>query len=248
MRGGGGVCLVALCWRRKSFVASRAAIAGQEKCVTVLLTMVTLSITFHESLAHEGRLREIDLQAGARAVPAGGVMTRTQAALGIMRDATTSAPWGASTGLGQVGAGNARSNCVRFCLRKGDRYRPALRPRPRKPGLEPRAFGRKSVAQSREWNADRRARPQRRVGASRPLRGAPRTRWCGQSHLRLSAFRFLLFFFHPAPRKWARGTTRRVVEGASDSTTLFRRQRRDESDAPSTAQVRGPPPPLSGGG
>ena len=43
------------------------------------------------------------------------------------------------------------------------------------------------------WNADRRARPQRRVGASRSLRGAPRTRWCGQFHLRLSAFRFLRF-------------------------------------------------------
>jgi hypothetical protein len=46
---------------------------------------------------------------------------------------------------------------------------------------------------SRKWNADRRARPQRRVGASRSLRGAPRTRWCGQFHLRLSAFRFLPF-------------------------------------------------------
>ena len=91
----------------------------------------------------------------------------SRAALGIMRDATTSAPWGASTGLGQVGAGNARTNCVRFGLRKEDRHRPALRPRPRKPGLEPRGDGRKSVAQSREWNADRRARPQRRVGASR---------------------------------------------------------------------------------
>ena len=38
------------------------------------------------------------------------------------------------------------------------------------------------------------ARPQRRVGASRPLRGAPRTRWCGHETLRLSAFRFLRFY------------------------------------------------------
>jgi hypothetical protein len=50
-----------------------------------------------------------------------------------------------------------------------------------------------SLGQSRQWNADRRARPQRRVGASRHFRGAPRTRWCGHETLRLSAFRFLLF-------------------------------------------------------
>ena len=150
-------------------------------------------------LAHEGRRREVDLGAGARAVPAGGVMTRTRAALGIMRTGTTTGRWGASTGLGQVGAGNARSQLRSVLPSEGDRHRPALRPRPRKPGLEPRAFGRKPVAQSREWNADRRARPQRRVGASRPLRGAPRTRWCGQSHLRLPAFRFLRFFFSSCP-------------------------------------------------
>jgi len=52
-----------------------------------------------------------------------------------------------------------------------------------------------SPGKSRQWNADRRARPQRRVGASRPLRGAPRTRWCGHETLRLSAFRFLRFSF-----------------------------------------------------
>ena len=34
-------------------------------------------------LAHEGRLREIDLEAGASAVPAGGVMIRTRAELGL---------------------------------------------------------------------------------------------------------------------------------------------------------------------
>jgi hypothetical protein len=37
------------------------------------------------NLAHEGRLREVDLKAGASAVPAGGVTTRTRAALGISR-------------------------------------------------------------------------------------------------------------------------------------------------------------------
>ena len=36
-------------------------------------------------LAHEGRLWEVDLEAGARAVPAGGVTIRTRAALGISR-------------------------------------------------------------------------------------------------------------------------------------------------------------------
>jgi hypothetical protein len=51
-----------------------------------------------------------------------------------------------------------------------------------------------SPGKNRQWNADRRARPQRRVGASRSLRGAPRTRWCGHETLRLSAFRFLRFF------------------------------------------------------
>jgi hypothetical protein len=35
------------------------------------------------NLAHEGRLREVDLKAGASAVPAGGVTTRTRAASGI---------------------------------------------------------------------------------------------------------------------------------------------------------------------
>ena len=34
---------------------------------------------------------------------------RSRAVPGIMRSATTSAPWGATTGLGQAGAGNARS-------------------------------------------------------------------------------------------------------------------------------------------
>jgi hypothetical protein len=38
-----------------------------------------------------------------------------------------------------------------------------------------------------------------------------------------------------------------MVEGASDSRLRFRRGRIVESDAPSTAQVRGPPSPLARG-
>jgi hypothetical protein len=79
----------------------------------------------------------------------------------------------------------------------------------------------------------------------------------------------------PAPRQRGRGTTRSVVEGARAATqlrcrrsdnesklariilclsesffavvTVLRRQRSGISDAPSTAQERGPPPPLSRG-
>ena len=80
--------------------------------VTFTLTLVTISVTFGESnLAHEGRLREVDLKAGARAVPAGGVTTRSRAASGISHPALGP---GARciAGLGQVKAGNARTNCV----------------------------------------------------------------------------------------------------------------------------------------
>ena len=53
----------------------------------------------------------------------------------------------------------------------------------------------------------------------------------------------------PGPRKRGRGITlrSRVVEGASDSTLVPHRQRSSDSEAPSTAQTRGPPPPLSWG-
>jgi len=56
----------------------------------------------------------------------------------------------------------------------------------------------------------------------------------------------LLLF--PAPRKRGGGTARRAVGGASDSTALLRRKQIVDSDAPSTAQTRGPPPPLLRGG
>ena len=51
--------------------------------VTFTLTMVTVSVTLSlANLAHEGRLGEVDLKAGASAVPAGGVTTRTRAESG----------------------------------------------------------------------------------------------------------------------------------------------------------------------
>jgi hypothetical protein len=55
------------------------------RLVAFTLTNVTVSVTFCKSnFAHEGRLWEVDLKAGASAVPAGGVTTRSRAALGIM--------------------------------------------------------------------------------------------------------------------------------------------------------------------
>ena len=52
-------------------------------------------------------------------MPACGLASRARAALGIMPAGTMAGAWGASTGLGQARAGNAR-----------------LDPRPRKPGLK----------------------------------------------------------------------------------------------------------------
>src|ERR1700691_5124835 len=49
-----------------------------------------------------------------------------------------------------------------------------------------------------------------------------------------------------APAQAGEGTTRSVVEGASDSSLHFRCKRVVESDAPSTA-FGGPPSPLSRG-
>ena len=111
---------------------------------------------------------------------------RTRAVPGIMRSATTSGPWGATTGLGQVGAGNARSNCVRCCLRKEGRYRSALRPRPRKPGLEPRATG--------ESPCVRTAVERRQASASARCAAVPAARQVGAGVCRRSAS--LSFFRH----------------------------------------------------
>jgi hypothetical protein len=57
---------------------------GVKDGVTLTLTIVTISVTFSfANLAHEGRLREVDLEAGASAVPAGGLALRSRAASGI---------------------------------------------------------------------------------------------------------------------------------------------------------------------
>jgi hypothetical protein len=152
-------------------------------------------------LAHEGRLREVDPKAGARTVPAGGVTTRSRAVSGISLLALQTRARGARwTGTGE--GGERPQKLRRFCPRNGDVTGSALTPRPRKHGLKSHLGMEHSLGQNRQWNADRRARPQRRVGASRHFRGAPRTRWCGQFHLRLSAFRFLRFllFFHHCER------------------------------------------------
>ena len=56
-------------------------------------------------------------------------------------------------------------------------------------------------------------------------------------------------FLLSAPAKRGRGTTRSVVEGASGSDEcFFRRAVCFVANAPPTAQVRGPPSPLSRGG
>jgi hypothetical protein len=82
-------------------LSAREANLAPRRSVTFTLTNVTISVTFCESnLAHEGRLWEVDLKAGASAVPAGGVTTRTRAALGIMLTGTRTGLWGAATGLG----------------------------------------------------------------------------------------------------------------------------------------------------
>jgi hypothetical protein len=96
-------------------------------------------------------------------------------------------------GRGQVKAGNTRKNCVGPAPGMGN---DRIGANPKSPEAWPEAAPRDGILSRAEpwWNADRRARPQRRVGASRPLRGAqlcPLAR--RHETLRLSAFRFLLF-------------------------------------------------------
>ena len=62
-------------------------------------------------------------------------------------------------GLGQVKAGNARTNCARFCPRNGDDYRNGANPRPRKHGLRLGLWDDESPGSEPWWNADRRAPP-----------------------------------------------------------------------------------------
>ena len=111
--------------------------------VTFPLTLVTISVTLslRISLCKGRRSRGCSRLCGASAVPAGGtthsVPGRLRASSGRHYDRSV----GCATGLGQAGAGNARNNCVRCCLRKEDVYRSAFSPRPRKPGLKSRAAG-----------------------------------------------------------------------------------------------------------
>ena len=60
----------------------------------------------------EGSLREGTFGSGASAVLPRGLATCAGAALGIILFGTTAEAWGASTGLGQEKAGNARRNRV----------------------------------------------------------------------------------------------------------------------------------------
>jgi hypothetical protein len=71
-----------------------------------------------------------------------GLATRAGAAPGIMLAGTTAGAWGASTGLGQAGAGNARLAAQGLSPPIGRSFTgPNVLPRPRKPGLELRPTG-----------------------------------------------------------------------------------------------------------
>jgi hypothetical protein len=73
-------------------------------------------------LAHRRAHSGCDPEGGVSAVPAGGLANRFRAASGIMSAGITAGARGASAGLGQASAGNARKL-----------------PRPRKPGLKSKA-------------------------------------------------------------------------------------------------------------
>ncbi len=109
---------------------------------------------------------------------------RTRAASGIMQAGITTGRWGAATGLGQVWAGNARNNCVRCCPRKGERHRSAFSPRPRKPGLKPRAAGESPPRQNRGGTPT----------GELPRKGGGRASCTSGRSKRLPAFRFPFFF------------------------------------------------------
>ncbi len=87
------------------------------KCIA--LTFVSDCVTNLPPCSFEGRIPDAIRSVEQGAAPARGFALRSRAALGIMPSGTTAGAWGASTGLGQARAGNAR------------RTR-----RPRKPGLE----------------------------------------------------------------------------------------------------------------
>src|SRR3984885_2204594 len=88
-------------------------------------------------------------------------------------------------GLGQVKAGNARTNCARFCPRNGDDYRIGANPRPRKHDLRLGLWDDESPGSEPWWNADRRAPP---AGGA----AVPAARPAGESVCRRSASLFVL--------------------------------------------------------
>jgi hypothetical protein len=168
--------------------------------VTFTLTFVTISVICHcESRSVRDAIARVlsivRSECGAR----GRTDTRrTRAASGIMQAGITTGRWGAATGLGQVWAGNARNNCARCCLRKGERHRSAFLPRPRKPGLKSQLGDGILPQREPRWNADRRTAPSfilprmrgriwrgaaavpaaRQVGASVCRRSASLLIWC----------------------------------------------------------------------
>jgi len=121
---------------------------------------------------------------GASAVPARGT---THSAPGRFR-ASCGPPLRAVRGVQPLdwdrsGRVTPAHNRVRRCLRKEDRHSSALRPRPRKPGLEPRVTG--------ESPCVRTAVGRRQASASARCAAVPAARQVGSK--RLSAFRFPFF-------------------------------------------------------
>ena len=101
------------------------------------------------SLCKGRRSRGCSRLCGASAVPAGGtthsVPGRLRASSGRHYDRSV----GCATGLGQAGAGNARNNCVRCCLRKEDRLQIGVLATSQETWPEVARSGRKPASQSR---------------------------------------------------------------------------------------------------
>jgi len=129
------------------------------------LTFVTVSVTTHESnLALKDAVRVMpDGKGRVRCLRAGPHQPRSRAARASCLPALRPA-----RGVLRCNRARRRRSNPRHAV-----FREAW------PGAEP--WGRESLWREPWWNADRRARPQAEGGASRPFRGATRTRWCGTS-------------------------------------------------------------------
>jgi hypothetical protein len=157
----------------------------------VLDTPRKISIWPHQ-FAHRGAHSGCDPDCGASAVPACGLANRSRAASGIMSAGITTGARGASAGLGQASAGNARKL-----------------PRPRKPGLKSKSRGLETSARAaverREASAPEASGSCKRIArGARRARGADRWRhlfvWRGPFDLRLPALR--LPFYLEAKQQW----------------------------------------------